>query len=252
MTRYLDRAVSEPGLRLFCFHHVGGGDSLFRGWQQALHPHATVCPVLLPGRERRAAEPCRTDMAELVADLDDQLDEYLTGPHLFFGHSMGAEIAYRLACRRHRAGRTAPRALLVSGCAAPGLPLALPLTGGLDDATLIRLLTDLGGMPAQLLECSPLLAAMLPVIRDDLRLCAGDRDSAGPALPCPIHIFGGDADPMVDEFDLAAWRGHTIGHSTVRTFPGGHFYLVESSDELFGHLRSLLRRYARAEASLPC
>ena len=43
--------------RLFCFHHAGGGSSLYQHWHRALSPHASVWPVLLPGRERRMREP---------------------------------------------------------------------------------------------------------------------------------------------------------------------------------------------------
>ncbi|MFE3056850.1 thioesterase II family protein [Nocardia sp. NPDC059239] len=251
MTRYLIRPGDEQGLRLFCFHHAGGGASLFHGWQRALHPHATVWPVLLPGRERRAGEARFTDIEALLAELDDQLDEFLTEPHLFFGHSMGALIAYRLACRRHRSGRTAPRALLLSGCAAPPLPMALSLTDTLDDAALIRLLTDLGGLPAELLEFPALLGDLLATTRDDLHLCASDPQAAEPPLPCPIHVFGGDADPLAGELDLAAWAGCTTDFHEVRILPGDHFYLTEHKELLFRHLRQLLRRYTRSEASLP-
>ncbi|MFJ9369735.1 thioesterase II family protein [Nocardia sp. NPDC101769] len=252
MTRYLIRPADEQGLRLFCFHHAGGGTSLFHGWQRALHPHATVWPVLLPGREHRAGEARFTDIEALLAELDDQLDGFLTEPHLFFGHSMGALIAYRLACRRHHGGRTSPRALLLSGCAAPPLPMTLALTDALDDATLIRLLTDLGGLPAELLELPALLGDLLATIRDDLRLCASDQRDAEPPLPCPIHVFGGNADPLAGELDLAAWVGCTTDLHEVRILPGDHFYLTEQKELLFRHLRQLLRRYARSEARLPC
>ncbi|WP_084511223.1 thioesterase II family protein [Nocardia lijiangensis] len=245
MTGYVERTADGTApLRLFCFHHAGGGSSLYRAWQRALGPHTSVWPVLLPGRERRSGEERFGELGPLIADLDAQLDEYLTEPHVFFGHSMGALLAYRLASRRHRRGATPPAALIVSGYSAPHLPSPLPPVEALDDVALIRFLIDLGGLPAPILEFPELLADALPVIRDDLRVCASDRGDGEPPLPCPIHVFGGDADPLVDELGLTAWREHTTAGSEVRILPGDHFSLLDRPDELLDHLRPLLRGYA--------
>lgn len=245
MSGYLDPVVAaEPeSLRLFCFHHAGGGTSPYRGWQRALGPHIAVQPVLLPGRDRRGGEPRFSEIEPLLADLDAQLDAHLAAPHVFFGHSMGALIAYRLACRRRDRGAALPAALIVSGCAAPHLPWPLPPVEVLDDAALIRLLTDLGGLPAPMLEVPALLTAALPVIRDDLRICADARNDGCPPLPCPVHAFGGDADPLVDELDLTAWSEHTTTPGAVRILPGDHFSLLDDPAPLFDQLRPLLRHY---------
>lgn len=249
MTGYLDPEADGAGadsapLRLFCFHHAGGGSSFYRAWQRALGPHIAVWPVLLPGRERRTAEMRFRQLEPLIADLDAQLDTHLTDPHVFFGHSMGALLAYRLASRRHQRGATLPAALIVSGCAAPHLPSPLPPVELLDDAALIKLLADLGGLPAKVLEFSTLVSDVLPVIRDDLRVFADRRDDQQPPLPCPLHIFGGDADPLVDELDLTAWREHSTAYSEVRILPGDHFFPHDRPNELFDHLRPLLRGYS--------
>ncbi|MFE3105610.1 thioesterase II family protein [Nocardia tengchongensis] len=249
MTRYVECATNGAGLapvplRLFCFHHAGGGASMYRTWQRALGPHTSVWPVLLPGRERRRGEARFQELGPLIADMDAQLDEHATEPYAFFGHSMGALLAYRLACRRHARGATLPVALIVSGCTAPHLPPPLPSVDTLDDSALIRLLTGLGGLPAPILEFPALVSGMLPVIRDDLRVFADDREDAQPPLPCPIHIFGGDADALVDELDLTAWQECTTSGSEVRILPGDHFFL-DRPDELFDHLRPLLRGYGK-------
>lgn len=253
MSGYLDPvAAAQPeSLRLFCFHHAGGGSSPYRGWQRALGPHIAVQPVLLPGRDRRGGEPRFSAIEPLLADLDARLDAHLAAPHVFFGHSMGALIAYRLASRRRDRGATLPAALIVSGCAAPHLPWPLPPVEALDDAALIRLLTDLGGLPAPILEVPALLTAALPVIRDDLRVCADARHDESPPLPCPIHAFGGDADPLVGELDLTAWREHTTAPGAIRILPGDHFSLLDHPDPLFDQLRPLLRHYATPGGAQP-
>src|SRR3954464_7409954 len=56
-------------LRLFCFHHAGGGPGVFRTWPDDLPAEVEVCPVLLPGREARRGEPCETNLDRLADHL---------------------------------------------------------------------------------------------------------------------------------------------------------------------------------------
>ncbi|MGW5148056.1 thioesterase II family protein [Rhodococcus koreensis] len=230
-------------LRLFCFPHAGGGPTTYRRWHRALGPHVSVRPVHLPGRAGGAGF---TDLDSLVAALDSELGEQLTAPHLFFGHSMGALVAYRLACRRRATGHPLPRALLLSGYAAPHLPAPLPPVDGLDDPALIAVLRAAGGVPAGLPDLPEFPARYLPALRDDLRLCTGFRDPGDPPLSCPVHVFGGLADPLVGERELHAWDRHTTRLSGVRMLAGDHFYLDHAPEQLFRVLRPLLRRYAAA------
>src|SRR5262249_9592351 len=121
-TPYLT-ARPGPGtsLRLFCFHHAGGGASGFGDWQQAPGPAVAGPPVQLPGRERRIREPRCTELAALTPELADHLDPYLHQPHAFYGHSMGALVAWDLVTFRAAAGRRLPEALLVGACTPPHL-----------------------------------------------------------------------------------------------------------------------------------
>jgi surfactin synthase thioesterase subunit len=228
---------------MFCFHHAGGGASLYRGWQRAVGPHVAVCPVLLPGREGRAAEPRFTELDALVADLDAQLGDLLAEPHVFFGHSMGALVAYRLACHRRAHGESLPRALLVSSYPAPHLAAPMPGVDDRDDAALIGLLTGTGGLAPELLDWPGGVTELLAVTRDDLRLCAGHRDPGEAPLPCPIHVFGSDGDALVSEQDLLAWDRHAPSPVEPCVLSGDHFYVRDDPAPLLGHVRALLRCY---------
>jgi surfactin synthase thioesterase subunit len=44
-------------------------------------------------------------------------------------------------------------------------------------------------------------------------------------LSCPISVFGGADDTTVRPEDLAGWHRHSTEPFTLRTFPGGHFFL---------------------------
>ncbi|MCQ4118501.1 thioesterase II family protein [Rhodococcus tibetensis] len=246
LSPYLDRPGADAALRLFCFHHAGGGSSMYRPWHRALHPYVSVWPVQLPGRERRAAETRFVDVEALVTEMESELEDVLTVPHLFFGHSLGALVAYRLACRRRAEKRPLPLALLVSGYSAPHLPAPFPPVDGLEDTTLVQFLSDVGGVPTELLAWPEWMRHWLPLVRDDLHLCCSYDDPDDPPLACPMHLFGADADPLVSETDLRAWNRHTTQPCGVHILPGDHFYLTHAPEQLFRVLRPLLRRYATA------
>src|SRR5215213_9694754 len=84
----------SAGVRLFCFPYAGGGDSIFRSWQQSLSDTIEVCPVQLPGRGPRIPAPPCTDINRLVRCAAQALAPYLDKPFALFGHSMGARIAF--------------------------------------------------------------------------------------------------------------------------------------------------------------
>ncbi len=247
MTAYLEPSESSAP-PLFCFHHAGGGSSLYQSWQRALNPRVSVWPVLLPGRERRMREERFVSLDELVADLDRELGVYLSAPHIFFGHSMGALIAYRLARYRRDRGASVPRALLLSAYPAPHLPSPFPPVDHLPDDQLAQVIEGIGGLAADLPP--GWREELLGVARDDLRLCESQTDDDDePPLDCPIHLFGGESDPLVDSEDLRAWDRHTTAPAEVHILRGDHFYLRDTPEPLFAELRPLLRRYAERRAA---
>ena len=44
----------------------------------------------------------------------------------------------------------------------------------------------------------------------------------------------GDGDAKVTAEEANAWAEHTTGPFEMRTFPGGHFYLVDQSARIIG------------------
>lgn len=242
-------------MKLFCFHHAGGGISAFSGWQRALGQAADVVPVRLPGRDRTGRSPRYTDMASLVRALADDLGPQLQGPHLFYGHSMGALVAYRLIQERLARGARPPRRLLVGAFAAPHLPPALRELERLPDPEVVRLLMGSGGIPDALPAAPEWVREKVALLRADIRICEsglgarGTDGAAGPPLPCPIDVFAGTGDPLVAVADAAAWRVHTDRECTLHTVPGGHFFPRESKAVFFERLRTVLAGGPRHQAA---
>lgn len=211
--------------RLFCFHHAGGDGSAFRDWQRRLGPSVAVHPVRLPGRERRLRCPYPPDLGTLVADPDAELTPWLAEPHAFYGHSMGALVAFALTRHRHARGAPLPRALLVGAFGDPSDPSPLEHVPALGDDELVDLLVDLGGMSEVVRRYPAWTAPALALLRADLALCRGHRVGEAVALPVPVHAFTGAADPLLLPARVRGWSAHTASGFTLEVVPGGHFFL---------------------------
>ncbi|HEU0299177.1 MAG TPA: thioesterase II family protein [Longimicrobium sp.] len=227
--RWIVRPRPSPRarLRLFCLPHAGGGASAFRGWADALPPEVEVCPVQLPGRENRVAEPAFDRVPPLAQALADAVEPLLSLPFALFGHSNGALIGFELARALRARGRPGPVHLFASGRRAPDLPSGRPPTHHLPDAEFLAELQELGGIPPQVLEHPELMAVLLPTLRADVAIHETYEFREQPPLPCPVTAYGGLTDPKVSREQLQAWGRHTGGPFTMRLFPGGHFYLQE-------------------------
>ncbi|XVQ87323.1 thioesterase II family protein [Microbispora siamensis] len=238
-------------MRLFAFHHAGGSAAAFAGWQRALGPGVEVVAVELPGRGRDGWGARHADTESLTAALRGRLGPRLTGPYVFYGHSMGAMVAYRLARSLVESGWTPPERLLVGAFAAPHLAHVLNEVGSLSDGALAEMLIGISRLPSTasiLLEDPNRLERTLTLVREDLRVC-GDRPRRAPGrplLPCPIDVFAGADDPLVPMEDAAAWRSYTTADCTFRAIPGGHFFPRESRDVFFRELGSALSQVTRA------
>jgi medium-chain acyl-[acyl-carrier-protein] hydrolase len=217
----------RPGaeVRLFCFPYAGGGASVFRDWAGRLPGHVETCPVQLPGRETRFREPAFTRVAPLVETLAKSLRPKLDQPFAFFGHSLGALVAFELSRRLQRDHGLQPTRLFVSGCGAPQTRASQTAIHALPLAEFREELQRLNGTPAAILDNDELMELLLPTLRADFSLCETYTYIDGPPLTCPITVLGGLSDDTVSRQDLDAWCEQTTGPFRLLLLPGDHFFL---------------------------
>ncbi|SNS47677.1 medium-chain acyl-[acyl-carrier-protein] hydrolase [Granulicella rosea] len=206
-------------MRLFCLPHAGSGAAAFYRWKRLMPAGIDLCPVFLPGREMRLSEQPYEDASALIADLEFALQPYLDRPYAFFGHSMGALLAFELA----QAFR--PEHLFVSGRIATHLPWPHRHIHALPDEELVSELgRRYGGNPQALLDDPALGEIFLPILRADLAVVESYRFRHDRTLVCPVTAYTGEADLSVSETGLSAWRQRTNGAFRSQRFAGDHFY----------------------------
>jgi medium-chain acyl-[acyl-carrier-protein] hydrolase len=218
--------------RLFVFPHAAGNAALYRPLRRFMPPAIDLCPVELPGRAARLGEPPIAEMNALMERLHHALQPLMGVPFGFFGHSVGAWVAYEAARRlRSPDGRTAAH-LFVSGRGSPDCASADPPPARQrSDHELLAVLKRFGGTPAEIMQRPELLVALLPALRADLALAEDYTVEPGSRIDCPITLFGG-ADDTSHSSSLQSWRDFTRGRFRTRIFPGGHFYVSTAPEVL--------------------
>src|SRR5437763_16508873 len=88
----------DARVRLFCFPFAGGGASTYYAWARPLSAQGIeMIAVQPPGRGNRLAERPYTDLASLVDAIGRAIQPMLDRRAAFFGHSLGALVAFALA-----------------------------------------------------------------------------------------------------------------------------------------------------------
>jgi surfactin synthase thioesterase subunit/glycosyltransferase involved in cell wall biosynthesis len=227
------KSVSEAArLRLFCFPYAGAGASVFYGWYEKLPDRIAVCPARFPGRESRLSEAPLRRMDELVEGLAGGLSPLTDRPFAFFGHSMGAVVAFELTRFLYKSGRSLPVALFVSGARAPQYRHGHVPPPEPTEAEFIDEVRRLQGIPSEVLDNPELMRVILPALRADTALYRNYVYQVDAPLPVPICAYGGADDPNIRPEHIEAWRLQTTSSFTLRVFPGGHFY-IDTNREAF-------------------
>ncbi|MGI5239087.1 thioesterase II family protein [Dactylosporangium sp. CA-139066] len=237
-SRWLRRwnGVATPALRLICFPYAGGGASMFNRWRLPDELDAEIWAVQPPGREaRRGEEPLRRLEPAIVA-LALEIRPLLDRPFAFFGHSMGALLAFELCRYLRRSGAPEPVRLLVSAHRAPDLPPWRPPASRLPDREFLARLTEMAGPSRVAAVNAELLSALAPTIRADFELCETYAHVAEEPLSIPLTCFAAVDDPEVRVDEMTAWRRHSSAGCQIYPFVGGHLFIRDQAEDVLDRI----------------
>ncbi|NWV46209.1 SAST synthase, partial [Daphoenositta chrysoptera] len=222
--------------RLICFPWAGGGTLQLAQWGKLFSDSIEVFCIRFPGRETRLMEPFAKDMTSMVNEVTNVLlKELEEKPFAFFGHSFGSYLSFAVALQLKEKYRLEPVHLFISGANAPHsegfLALkSLPVSDAKDEE-ILAYLQNLGGTPSELLHNEDIRKQMLLTIREDFRVLQTflfEKAEMDIPLSCDITCFNGSDDKV---HDVQAWQELTSGDTSFYELLGGHFYLLEPSNE---------------------
>ncbi|MGH7607983.1 MAG: thioesterase II family protein, partial [Gemmatimonadales bacterium] len=121
--------MKPRALTLVCLPFAGAGASFFRPWAALAGERVEIVAPQLPGRERRIDDPPHRDVPSAIDELLPEITRISArGSLVLFGHSLGAVLAYELACRLIARGDDLG-GLVVSGSPGPWTPRETRATG---------------------------------------------------------------------------------------------------------------------------
>jgi medium-chain acyl-[acyl-carrier-protein] hydrolase len=244
MKEWILAATSKPEARarLICFSYAGVGAAAYRGWGEAAPQDLEICTIQLPGRENRLREKPFAAISELVGSIVQAVRPWTDDiPFAFFGHSLGALVAFETARALRRSQDPLPSVLFVSASRAPQLPWPHPHVRHLDD---VALLTEVhrryGSVPDVIISDAELREIFTPALRADMSLIETYTYQEETPFDFPIIVFGGNADPMVSYEALAQWEAQTTGPFRRRILPGDHLFLQTGRQALLDDITTSL------------
>jgi len=203
---------------LFCFAPAGATTFFFRTWQRELRGSAVVVPV--PYARGAGGQSTLSDVVAHASALIGPAG----GPDVvFYGHSMGAMIAFELCLLRLRAGLPSPRALIVGAAAPPG-------TVGHRELCL---------RAARSISASRLPDAVRDRTLEHLRMLGRHVPSSG-SLDVPVVGFAGTSDPLVSPQTMRGWSRTTSSWSAQHRVPGSHLFPRDRPQGFFPALIAVL------------
>jgi surfactin synthase thioesterase subunit len=229
MTSDRDSGSAPP--RLFIFPHAGGSADFYVPFARAFSRAVKCVAVQYPGKKAGKDLSQYVGITELADKLARMIkpEETPGGQIAFFGHSMGALLAFELALKFEQAGNPVS-ALFVSASPAPGLLRRVANVQG-SDRQLLALVSQVTGVNPEFLNDEQFAATLLPTLRG-LKAVAAYESPAEAKVSCPIHALMADDDELATTELMAPWEQRTTSDFELTVFPGGHFYINDNLPQL--------------------
>ena len=253
-------AVASPVVRVVAIPQAGMGAWCFHGWQAKLPAGVELLPIELPGRNSRMGEAKAENMRACVTDMKSGLASVLASPtpYVLLGHSLGALMAYELACE------TKPLALVVSGTRAASLSSLdhdvdreAPSLSELDSRDFWHHFERRYGSNPDL-QSEGVKRYVEPMLRADFKLLETYEWTPKKQLRAPIVACAARGDDRVAPDQLQKWADHTEAsfdtkYFDAKPFPWStpHRYLVESPDEFIQFLGAFCLDLLKASSPSP-
>lgn len=225
------RTTSER-IRLICFPYAGGGPYIFRKWSAWLPAHVGLYAVNLPGRGSRLQHAPVSQIQSIVNAVVKDLHSLCNMPIAFFGHSMGALVAFETARALRRQGHAGPSLLIASGRRSPQTADQRERIHDLPDEVFLDKLKELGGTPKEVLQSKELMALLMPTLRADFSVLDNYQYEPGTPLDCPITVVSGAQDERACGKMMSGWSMQTSHMMSLYELQGGHFFIHTAEAEL--------------------
>ncbi|MDE0775682.1 MAG: thioesterase domain-containing protein [Nocardioides sp.] len=220
------RPVPHPRRLLFVAPHVGSGAAAARDLAHHLPDDWAVHGLVLPGRERRFAEPPAWTFEDTVVSATLALEEvavrYPGTPLVGLGQCSGAWLMYAILARAASDLRSRRDLMVAVSQGAWHLPRVHPDLPDSSEAMWAQMVAS-GDVPRSVADDEDARDLLEPVIRSDYAAVADFPTEADP-LDLPILVVVGAGDRDIDRSVAHSWVRYGTGLE-IEEVAAGHFPL---------------------------
>jgi len=230
---------NEAKMQLFIFHHAGGSSANYKNLAKKFSNLFEIILVDLPGRGKRFQELMPETLNEIIEDLAYPISQTICKPFVFFGHSLGSHISYRILAELEREFYQSASLFFPSGANSPSY-VAHHGFKSTSRSSFLELLYDLiylGGVSKEFMKDEVMVQHMVNLYRLDLKIFDDLKNYEIPILSCPIISLGSNKDNVVNPAALYGWSSVTRSYFESQIMDGNHFYIYDQEFELVSFIK---------------
>lgn len=220
---------------LFCIPYAGGTRQAFNQFLPCF-PGYKVVVLELPGKGTRFSEPPLEDLNRIVEDVYGQVLQEKPENYCFWGHSMGALLAFLVTKRLAEENLPLPGHLFLSGRPAP-TAARKTLKHLLPREEFFEMLIGMGGIPKEIVADRDLLEFFEGIIRSDFKAVETFDYISGSRINVPMTVMIGSEEEFSRE-EAEKWREETTAHCEIMEFQGGHFFIYDHIENVADQIRN--------------
>ncbi len=240
----ISKPVMNAKIRLFCFPYAGGSAQIYHNWAEHFSDSIEVIAIQPPGRGNRLFEKAYQQMTPLIEDLIQEISSYLDLPFAFFGHSMGARIAFELLNELDAKELPLPFHFFASGSRGPGIKSSEPHSYLLPKQAFLDKIKALNGTPDEILQNKGLIDFFIPLLRADFELAESHQFNGKKSFGLPLTLLTGSKDELVSQRDSWAWLDHFNAYTNIVELNSGHFFINEKVEDVIRIVEGAIREAA--------
>ena len=222
-------------MKLFTLAFAGGSASYYLNWKPFLHKEIELIPLELAGRGGRIGESLNSDIDDMVEDVFRRIDKRKYNDYMFFGHSLGALLAFKLALKIKENDLPMPEHIFFSGRYSPNTYKSNEkILHTLSNEDFKMEILEMGGTSTEIFEHPELTNLFLPILRNDIKIAEtyGFVDNSL-SIDCDFSILTGKEENYSIE-QIEGWRKLTSQNCSFYQFEGGHFFINEERAKIVG------------------
>ena len=213
-------------MRLITIPYAFGNANIFLELFHALEGKMNTTAVEYAGHGRRITDELHTKLEDVVSDVYEQIEGILDSceDYCLLGYSMGSTVAYYLYFFLKERG-ISPKHLYFMANTPPYVPDEGVPSSELSDDAFLKEMSDLGGLPQEVLECKELVDLFLPIMRADVRLEESGLTSEPSTIDCNMSVIYSTQDDEGGKVEQ--WRRCAGMLCDFHQFEGTHFFMLE-------------------------